>query len=1775
MLHAGEMPDATKEAEHQDGSPRPDEGAPVGEEMEGAAGGADASAEEIDVLSVDDDLVAIDDAEIEEPKPAPRVPPAVPVRASKVPVVPATPTPAEPVPAHVDAVSSPASIEPAEAGASPIEPAPSPPTAIMESVPPPRHEPSALSALSYSGASQLPPAPIETIEAVAAAVSRLRAEVSATTDRARKARLLAEAGEIQERGGDEPGAARDYLAAYNADTSFREPLEGLVRLLERRRSLSNLGKLIEALVASAATPEERARALTQRAFFVEDIQKDLEGARGLAREATETGASPADLGPAWLALEMVAAKLGDDAQREEALAGRVELARDPTWRGLLLIDVARLAAAGGDVDRALETLARARAEGGRATFEATVAAEHIVRADPGLLGSDDARARSRALAEALEARAEMIKDALSDANAADERGVPRYCRSVEYVIDLFLRAADARRLASELGRASHVVDRAVALLAQLAEATPRNDDEPTADGEASREQNAAMERIVLTARLRLAELAGDTALAAELAERRMVGESDGGVAASLAMRVAEHAASEGDVARALEALTRATERDAASSPARALEIDILEGSTDGARFATELEELSRQTTTSEAKGRALVLAAYVWATRADSAARAREALGQAEACGVPKETIARLGRSLASLRSDHTWYEDATRALVEHISEGGASSGSTGSSELPLLWIELARMRLGQGDDAGAAKATAALRALPEGAWLGRALDGLASPDIEPARARTALEELAADVEDASLRRSLGIVCALRARAAGDEAAALEHLEALAQDDATDPLVSAYLGDLLRGAGDRAGAARVASAAAEAIEASGNDPQRAAARHLEAGLEKWRLGDRSVALAHFDAAGHAAPEAARPALAWAARGIDVDSVEGRRRALDAAGNDASVSMERFALEASAGDPEEAAAALGAVDIASSESLRLAGALARLAWPRATSTDPEALTAALDTLAKTSAAGKAAAAAERLRLAREDAGTDADGVADAARAWLDAGGGAAAAIEWLASGMGSGDPNKEIPARRALAELATDEAREAMHASATLLAFALAPEDAHSLVPGSSHAARLANLELSPPGCDPRRRAATLSELDGALGEDSENDAMGLAAWSALVAGDASGALDVFRAVTTSRPDDLHAWEGMRACAEELGDGEAYAVACEQLGARCADGARGAAFWEQSALAWLRLGTAFESRAESALDASFARDATRPIAFDRLFRRVRERKDHDKLLALIDRRLEVTDDAQEIAKLYWEQARVLREKGDPEAALEALEHVTTFDENHVGALALTGEIFIRRGMFAEAAENLARLARVEAAPPKNRVTAGVAAVDLYENKLGRHDLALEVLLALHQARLTTLPVRERLARAAARTGAWVEATKILEELMIERPAREGRIEAARLALAIHRDRMMSPSTALGAATKLLDEAKADGEAIDLIVSLEPSVRERRSLLERGRDALLMSLHESPSNLDAQRRLGRVAHALGDNALEQAALSCAVALGGPDGSTEQMIALYSSKKPRTPQVALSEPMLRQLFASGDDGPIADLFVALGPTLGEALGPTREALGVTKKDRVDPRAGIALRSEIAQWAGAFGISSFDLYIGGKDPGGVQGIPGETPAIIVGSGVNAPLSPTTRARVARELVAIARGTTITRWRDDTTIAAIVVAACNLAKVRVDAPPFAVLAEVERHIGKAISRKTRAAIEPICRAYVTASPDARQWAGRARMTQARCAALAAGDVSVVLADVFSEPVERLGAVARDDLRAHELFRFVLSRPYFELRRSLGLEGQG
>jgi hypothetical protein len=1585
-------------------------------------------------------------------------------------------------------------------------------------------------------------------------VLRLRAELAVATDRARQARLLMEVANLEERSGDEPAAARDYLAAYNADQSFREPLEGLVGLLEKRRSLKNLGKLVDALVRAAAAPDEKVRALLMRAAYQADVTGDLAEAKSTAREATVVdGAPTAEQASAWLAFEVLAARTGDATAREAALVERAKYATQPAWHALLLMDLARMAAASAQVDTAVSLLEEARSLGSTATWAATTLLEQLVREHPATRGGDEVRARAETHADALDDTAILIEQAVLDGARGDALGVPLWARQPARLVDAWLSAAQARRQIGQLDRAAATLDHALSSV-----------------GAIGAEDVQLAEGALVQARIRIAEQTGDTALAAELAEKRLVVEKDGGLAAALAMRVAEHAASQGDGAKAFEALSRAISSDPGCMPARALQLDMLADGGDPAAFAAQLESFADHLATDEARGRAFVLAAYVWAALAKDVGGAKAALSQAAMYGVGPSTTGRVARALASISDDVGWYEDATKRLL-------AAGGD--ANEVVSLYVELVRLRHARGDLEGEAKALREMAGVPNGGWLARVLEAFlprpaATPEVEASvsratRARIAVEELASLEKDPERARGLTLVAAMRAHAGGDVAVARRLLRELSDRDASDVIVISMLADLDREAGDHGAAAAVASAGAAAT----GDPDFSSALRFEAAFERWRNGDRRGALLELEAAMGGAHEAATMALGWAARGVDVDSVDARRRALEraveaGAADSRVLALERFATEIGGGDTDAAADALSMIDRTPEGDLGTAAALARLMWSQGAA-DTSAMR---DAIARIGARGPRAlplALAEQTRVARE--GGDHEQIARAAARWFEAGGGLPAALEWLGAATALGDPREEIEARLAIAALLSGDGREAMHASAALVQARVEPDLPAPFLGGQSSAARLTNLEISPPGCDPRRRMTALAELDGMFGDDGEIDAISLAGWSALATADVDGARAAFERAASARPTDLASWEGLRSCAELTGNRPLRAHAAAELGARCRDAARGAAFWEEAALLWLDLED--EENTDRALEASFARDANRAVAFDKLFRRVRTRKDNDKLLALITRRLEVADEPQEIQKLFWEQARVLREKGDNDGALKSLEHVTMLDSDHVGALALLGEINIRRGNFDDAATSLARLAMLDHAPAKNRVTAGVAAVDLYQNKLDRHDKALEVLLSLHHAKLSTLPVRERLARAAARTGAWNEATAMLEELMNERAEPQGRIEAARLAMSIHRDRLLHPQGAAAAIVKLLEEVPADGEALEMLLSTEHARSVRDPLLENARRTLVDSLQKRPTEVTSVRRLAKVARALSDGGLHHAALGVLVALGAADARSEQSLLQLATKKSRPPQIAIGEAMLRALLAPGDAGPVADLFVLLAPTLVEALGPTLQSCVVGRRDKVDPRSGLALRNEIAAWAGAFGLHEFDLYVGGNDPLGVQGIPGAPPSLVVGAGINAPIAPVVRARVARELLAIVRGTTVVRLRDDMTVAAIVVVACKLAEVPIAHPPYAVLAEVERLIGKAIARRTRKSLPEVCRAIVSSGADARVWSRRALASQDRVGAIASGDVSVVLMDVLGASESSLAQTVAGDARAEELLRFVLAPEYLEFRQSLGLEG--
>ncbi len=725
-----------------------------------------------------------------------------------------------------------------------------------------------------------------------------------------------------------------------------------------------------------------------------------------------------------------------------------------------------------------------------------------------------------------------------------------------------------------------------------------------------------------------------------------------------------------------------------------------------------------------------------------------------------------------------------------------------------------------------------------------------------------------------------------------------------------------------------------------------------------------------------------------------------------------------------------------------------------------------------------------------------------------------------------------------------------------------------------PTIAQGFVQGAEAPAQLVNLELALPGCDPRRRAAALHGLGTALGDESQIDAVALAGWSYLAAGNVEEARKSFQSVVEVRPEDVASWEGVRAASEALGDHLQAALACAQLGSLCNDAARGAEFWEIAGLTLLNH-TDAKDDAEIAFDRAFERDPGRAVAFDKLFRAVRGRNEDDRLLGIIEKRLDVSEDGDmEIGKLYWERARVLRKKGEIDGALSALENVTMLEPDHVGALALMGEVYITRGNFAEAAPSLARLSLIEQAPKQQRLMSGLAAVDIYEKKLQNTTKALEVLVALHGAGLSTLAVRERLASVAARAGAWADATGILEQLMNERDKPEGRVEAARLAMAIWRDKLDAPARAEAAVKKLLDESPDDGEAIDFVLAAGfGAAFSASSALGRAKQTIVAALAKDPTDVDRVGHLAKLAQFYQDAGLRQATLGSLVALGKGTTAVSDELAKLDTRVAAQPQAALDTRGLAEIADPADGGPIAELFVIMAETIMLALGPSLVSLGVTKKDRVEARGGHPLRVAISEWMGAMGITTdFDIYVGGQNPRGVHGIAGEQPALVLGTAVTAPFDAASRSAIAREVFALKRGLTAVRTRDDNTVASLVAAASIEAGVNVPAPQLAVFGEVSRAVKKEMPRKVRKAIPEICQRIAQKRSKTRSAVARvARRSIDRMAVIAAGDVSIVLSEVLNAPRNGLGGLAAESERARRLLGFVLSPSYLELRKTLGM----
>ncbi|MCB9594334.1 MAG: hypothetical protein H6719_16505 [Sandaracinaceae bacterium] len=1571
-------------------------------------------------------------------------------------------------------------------------------------------------------------------------IEALRAELEATADSGRRAVVQYEIGHLaQHELGNEAQAVREYLQAYNHDPQFRPPLIALVALFERRRSTKNLLRLYDAEARSATNAREAASALANRAVLMSDQLEEADESLKLFKTAFEQAAEAPDLA---LLLEHELLSRGQTKAALEITAARADMVNDPNLSSLLRLEVARAKEADGDIDGAIAAVRGALATPA-ARWRALSELERITRAAD----------RPNELAATLEALGKLAR--------AAGRGEDRGQQSGAFAIQRFEDEAAASARAAALFREA-------ARLRNTVLADPEG---------ARRLYDEALgvqpnDPLLRYERMLACELAGDVDAAAEEATRFLEAGAEGALAASLHFRLAEQAQAQGDSDRALEALRAGLAADPGSVVIRTMLDDLVRATGElKAAHAGLLDAAGRAE--GDAKAFAFWEAGDLAAYQLGDAEAAR--LGYLAAAEAAKDPTPMLREGFAaSLRLGDA--EGAKRFVDALLARelDDEERGALLRDSLELTRLVLEDREAGQATMQAALEAQAARQWAPDLARIGAAADD----DLAMlARAHKMLAERSADDETTAAH----LCAAARAQArAGDDDAAVESLRAALVASPSHPYAMALLEEVLRARGDAEEVVRLLREAAE----QSDKPRAAETRLLLAGAAAEAADDFDRAVQTYEEAAERSPFSLAPVLAIRRMAeaqndsaLLLRALEGlsqREIASGSPGRHTLALAEHYDLIS--GKPElaeeplrealrgkmalAAAVDLALVPIHGGDATRLSG-LSRLLERAGPEAKPGMLREAAGAALAVGDHERAQALITELRdVAPRDRWASLGALRLAA---LDPTKRAARADAWKSLGRATDDPAAaaELINHGLRAQAMSDASAESDAVDdAVMVAYEVV-----SMAPESLHSAVALDEALSA-GDDPEGRAEAMTGWAahaGAAGRASLDLAHGRAL---AAAGRPQDALALLLKVAATDADDLASWDAIRVCARDAGAWEPLVEACDRMAHLVEDDELKMVLWEESA-AVLMDALHQDDRAERRLRRVLAIDARRPIAYGRLHDLLAEREDDQGLLGLVTARIALLDDPEELTKLYYEQARLLRSIGLREEALNSLDNLLMLDESHVGGLALMVEVQVQAENWRGAVDALQMLAGADDVPGGQRRIARLGAADFLDNRLGDTEGALAELGALHAAGLADLEIYERMATLAERLGQHDAAVEALGHAVENAPSANIAARLERRAGALHAEERLDVPAAIDAYQRALALTPIDVRAGESLAKLlQGDQRVQMSLhFERS---LRQALGRDPLDAKLLRSLARAGAWREDGALQDAVLGILVAVGL---ANEQEIAAWRSMPPRfAPHAALDDAGLAQLATHGMSSPAHRLAVALAESAEEMDGLEPSGFGLGRGDQV--KTDTPLRSELRLLSGMFGLPEAELFQGGSEPQRLDLAPrykGKA-TWIAGPGVGPGLTPDQRFTAGWLALGARLGVTPFVRRGPMGAAIAIFAAADAAESPLPAGQGRpAMEDTKKRMYKAMPRRVRKSLPELLAALGDDGRSIDMWTLDLSRTVHRGGLLAANDPAVGLGRVLGRAPDPESVRASGD--ALDLVYFWLSPECCALRRRLGL----
>jgi hypothetical protein len=1560
-------------------------------------------------------------------------------------------------------------------------------------------------------------APLAHDERIRAA--ELRSEAQVTTDRTQKAALLYEAGFLTEALLHQPAhAVQDYLSAYNSDSRSRLPLLSLLRMFERRSSYKNLARLYDAELRGARSPHEKTIALVDQACL--DLIHDGDSQAVTARllRALEHDVS----GEAALLLEYNRRAASDQDAAFKALSLRSESCDDAHHRGVLLLEIAGQREQAGELRAALEALRAATR--GKPTHEIFLVALMRFARQHGFMAE---------LVEACEQRAELIANELSErlVDPEPDQALIELLRS--RTVALWYEAA---RL-----RCTHLADPKGAVDCLSKALTTRPDD-----------------LLLRKTRMLAYDLLEDRASAAEEARALLAHGAEGEDAATLHFRLAEHALVAGETARARESLMEAIASASGSIAADAILDDLL---LDQQRHLDRIER--RESRAAGADGerasRWLLEAAQLAAHELDDAARARTLFERALTKHPGQAESARAAYGAALFTRDAALTSFALQQMLALELE-----------EQERAALLLHAVELAESEERGRELLGAALEVREERepiAQIARQRAAEAKDFVLLSRAHETLAALSRRDDEAVAH----LCCAARASVrAADLPRARELLERALGRDPAHPYAISLLEELLRRQGQGHELIELLRRSADG-EQSGENGELAL---ISAGLVAEKQGDMARARTLYETAAEKRPGSASPlwCLARLAQRSQDDALareaQLRLGALEVArgepGVESLLAAELLDLRAEA-EPAGAEVAQRLLPLLDNPKLARQAALVLLV---AGKLPPELRARALDVLeANTEASQKGFIAREQLSQALS-AGEPHARLLDLSEEVL-----RLLPKDVWASFCKScvplpHDEEGHVNGLLKLAELCGDapvqraltaEARwtERLYRSGALAA------EAHGVADAST--ARVL-LECAAPARDDALRVDALAALEERF-EGRERAELVLARGNALLArGDAEAALGCATALLRNDPADACALELKRMAGRAAGEFRAVVEAAEALATQLA-GDFALSLLEESAM--VRIDELDDATgAERILAQVLARAPSRPVAYARQHDLLADKEDNSELIALVAARTKHVHDAEQLAKLFYELARLYRARGELELALDAIDNVLLLEE-HVGALALRIEIHTARQEWDEAVGALEALASAGGVPKAQRRLARLGAADFLEHRLARPRDALLQLEKVREEGHDDVPLLLRIADVAERAHNPQRAGEALALAAAKAPHSERvRLSLRRARLA--RDTLGRSDQAMVAFREVLDDDPEQREAVRELWALTHD-RDAIACFER---AVRDNLRREPLNPQPLRDLRMWADLVGDHdAAFVSLLTLSVLHQVDEAERKQCDAAIRRAFPArlAAGVTLTSKELAPLLAPALDRRYENLLRALFGAAAEIdqLEPSR--YGVGRGQRLSTREPSVLRDELAALAGALGVALGDVYVGGNDLLRIAAVPGDgSVALVLGMGVSAPLGPTRRHQLALQLAACRLDSLPLLSRGNLHAARLVWAALVAAEWRLpEELADQDLGDLPRSMSRVLPRRLKKMLPELARALPDGGLDVPRQCALLLAHTRRLALLVAGDLQAGLDDAVGALPSR--DVIAGSEAAVDLIRTWTSGPLAALRKKLGL----